>query len=105
MPGFPNFFMLVGPNSPIGNISLIDISERQADYILKCTDLLRRGRARSLAPRVDATNAFHERIYGNDFAYILHPESGQAYVIVSYGADGEDGGEGLNADLYSTDPF
>jgi cation diffusion facilitator CzcD-associated flavoprotein CzcO len=62
IPGFPNFFMLIGPNSPIGNISLIDVSERQAGYILKCVDLLRRGKARSMAPRVDATEAFHERL-------------------------------------------
>jgi len=32
IPGFPNFFMLMGPNSPIGNASLIAIAETQADY-------------------------------------------------------------------------
>jgi hypothetical protein len=44
MPGFPNFFMLVGPNSPIGNISLIDVSEVQAEYIMRCIHLLRKGK-------------------------------------------------------------
>jgi general secretion pathway protein G len=41
--------------------------------------------------------------WGHDFIYQLSPESGKAFVIISYGADGEEGGEGINADLYSTD--
>ncbi len=38
-----------------------------------------------------------------DFFYQLYPESGKPFVIISYGADGEEGGEGYDADLYSTD--
>lgn len=41
--------------------------------------------------------------WGNDFMYQLYPESGMPFVIISYGADGEEGGEGNDADLYSTD--
>jgi general secretion pathway protein G len=41
--------------------------------------------------------------WGNDFIYQLSPDSGKPFVIISYGADGEEGGEGLNADLHSTD--
>lgn len=59
MPGFPNFFMLVGPNSPIGNISLIDISECQAGYIVQMLRQLRKGRATAIAPRAEATARFH----------------------------------------------
>jgi len=39
----------------------------------------------------------------HEFVYIAYPESGKPYVIVSYGADGQEGGEGYDADLYSTD--
>jgi general secretion pathway protein G len=39
----------------------------------------------------------------NDFIYQLYPESGKPFVIISYGADGQEGGEDNNADLYSTD--
>lgn len=39
----------------------------------------------------------------NDLVYILNPESGKPFVIISYGADGKEGGEGYDADLYSTD--
>lgn len=41
--------------------------------------------------------------WGNDFIYQLYPESGKAFEIISYGADGEEGGEGHDADLNSTD--
>lgn len=43
--------------------------------------------------------------WGNDFYYQLYPESGKPFVIISYGADGEEGGEDYDADLYSTDAF
>ncbi len=39
----------------------------------------------------------------NEFVYMLNPESGKPFVIISYGADGEEGGEGYDYDLYSTD--
>jgi general secretion pathway protein G len=41
--------------------------------------------------------------WGNDFFYEVYPESGKPFRIVSYGADGEEGGEGYDTDLYSTD--
>ncbi len=59
MPGFPNFFMLVGPNSPIGNVSVIDVSETQANYVLQCIRLLAEGRADAIAPTPEATKSFH----------------------------------------------
>jgi len=41
--------------------------------------------------------------WGNDFIYVLYPESGKPFAIKSLGADGEEGGEGNDADLLSTD--
>ncbi len=41
--------------------------------------------------------------WGREFVYLLNPESGKPFVIISFGADGEEGGEGYDADLYSTD--
>jgi general secretion pathway protein G len=41
--------------------------------------------------------------WGNDFVYQLSPNSYKQFVIVSYAADGQEGGEGLNTDLFSTD--
>ena len=39
----------------------------------------------------------------NPFVYELYPESGKPFVIKSFGADGQEGGEGENLDLLSTD--
>ncbi len=43
MPGFPNNFLMLGPNTPTGNYSVIAMSEVQCDYILKLIDGWRRG--------------------------------------------------------------
>jgi cation diffusion facilitator CzcD-associated flavoprotein CzcO len=61
VPGFPNMFMLNGPTGPVGNFSLIDIAERQWDYIDQLIDLLRRGAARAVAPTAEAHAAYEER--------------------------------------------
>ena len=53
VPGMPNFFMLIGPHSPIGNLSLITIAERQADYIMKCIATIQR-RGIAMAPKPEA---------------------------------------------------
>jgi len=41
--------------------------------------------------------------WGNEFIYQLNPDSGKPFVIISLGADGQEEGEGYDADLYSTD--
>lgn len=43
--------------------------------------------------------------WGNEFMYVRYPESGKPYEILSYGADGEEGGEGYDADMRSTDAY
>ncbi|MGB1142213.1 MAG: hypothetical protein ACPG1A_15025, partial [Halioglobus sp.] len=43
MPGFPNFFMLNGPNGPVGNFTLIDIAEHQWRYIDQLIARIRNG--------------------------------------------------------------
>ena len=59
VPSFPNFFMLVGPNSPIGNFSVIMISELQIDYILQLVDLVCDGKCRAVAPNAAASARFN----------------------------------------------
>ena len=54
VPGFPNLFMLNGPNGPVGNFSLIDVAEMQFDYIMQLVDLVRNGRCRGVAAREEA---------------------------------------------------
>lgn len=51
VPGFPNFFMLNGPNGPVGNFSLIRIAEQQLKYIMQLMEKLRGGECRAISPR------------------------------------------------------
>jgi general secretion pathway protein G len=39
----------------------------------------------------------------NDFIYQLTPDGEEPFVIKSLGADGKEGGTGIDADLFSTD--
>ena len=48
VPGFPNLYMLNGPNGPVGNFSLITIAEMQLHYILQLVAELRAGSAREV---------------------------------------------------------
>ena len=58
LPGFPNYFMIVGPNSPIGNISIIDVSETQTQYILDCIEHVAAAEGKVLVPKREAAEVF-----------------------------------------------
>ena len=63
MPGFPNFFMLNGPNGPVGNFSLIDIAEHQWRYIEQLLEKLHSGEASQIEPSTQALQDFEaERV-------------------------------------------
>lgn len=61
LPGFPNFFMLNGPTGPVGNFSLIDIAERQWDYIAQLVAHVRASNGRAIAPTQAAFADYEER--------------------------------------------
>ena len=54
IPGFPNFFMLNGPNGPVGNFSLIEVAELQFGYIMQLLAPLRSGECREVSATRDA---------------------------------------------------
>lgn len=59
-PGFPNFFLLLGPNSGLGHNSVILMIEAQVNYVI---DLIRRtGDKGQIAPRPEAAKSFDDRI-------------------------------------------
>lgn len=62
VPGFPNWFMIGGPNSPIGNFSWLLTAETQFDYILQLIAMVRGGPARLVAPSAPATTAFNAEL-------------------------------------------
>ena len=62
LPGFPNFFMIMGPHSPVGNSSLVLVAETQADYILRWIRMIQAGTVRAAAPTEQATARFNEQM-------------------------------------------
>ena len=58
IPGFPNFFMLNGPNGPVGNFSLIEVAELQFGYIMQLISRLRSRECREISATRMATEAF-----------------------------------------------
>lgn len=65
LPGFPNLFLMMGPNSPIGNTSLVPVAEAQAGFILGWVERLRQGAVRTVMPTAEATAAFNAEIRDN----------------------------------------
>jgi len=59
LPGFPNFFMLMGPHSPVGNYSLTAIAETQAGHILEWIQRWCRREFDTVAPTQAATDSFN----------------------------------------------
>jgi len=60
IPGFPNLFMLNGPNGPVGNFSLIDVAEMQFGYIMQLVDRVRSSGGREIEVSEEAMALFDE---------------------------------------------
>ena len=60
--GFPNFFMLYGPNTNLGHNSIIFMIECQANYIAQCVAALRNSRLRYIDVRKEAMESFNREL-------------------------------------------
>lgn len=59
LPGFPNFWMLEGPTGPVGNLSLITVSEYQVDYIISMLNRMKTNGLAAIAPRQTASDEYN----------------------------------------------
>ncbi len=89
--GAVNMFKLDTGRYPTEDMGLLELVEQPTDV----TGWAQGGYLETTSVPQDA--------WKNDFVYQLNPESGKPFVIISYGADGKEGGEGYDYDLYSTD--
>ena len=60
VPGFPNFWMLEGPTGPVGNLSLITITEYQLDYVVDMLDRMREDGLAAIAVREQAFSEYNQ---------------------------------------------
>ncbi|HTE54795.1 MAG TPA: NAD(P)/FAD-dependent oxidoreductase [Kofleriaceae bacterium] len=64
VPGFPNFFTLIGPNTGLGHNSIIFMAECQVRYILSCLRAMERRGVCLVEPRAEVTRRYNERLQG-----------------------------------------
>src|SRR3954463_7674753 len=60
--GFPNYFILIGPNTGNGHSSAIVLIEAQLEYILDAMRTMRERRAATVEVRHDVQAAYNERV-------------------------------------------
>ncbi len=97
--GFPNFFMLLGPNSATGHTSALIMIESETKYVMKCLRWMEREGISHIDPDPQAVRAYNARLQkdikpmvfsggcnawytdGNDFNFTLWPYSALRFVI------------------------
>jgi cation diffusion facilitator CzcD-associated flavoprotein CzcO len=62
IPGMPNFFMLLGPNTGLGHNSVVFMIEVQIQQVLSCLRLLQESGAVALEPKPEAARRFNDRM-------------------------------------------
>jgi cation diffusion facilitator CzcD-associated flavoprotein CzcO len=57
--GFPNLFILLGPNTGLGHNSVVYMAEAQADYVLAALAHMRAGGIEAIEPRAEVQRAWN----------------------------------------------
>lgn len=60
--GFPNFFMMYGPNTNLGHSSVLLMVESQAHYIAECVSLLARDKLKYMDVKPDFQKRFTQQV-------------------------------------------
>lgn len=60
--GFPNHFLIIGPNTGLGNNSMINIIEAQLEFVIDALKTMERSRLASVDVRPDAQERHNEQI-------------------------------------------
>lgn len=59
LPHFPNFWMLEGPTGPVGNLSLISITEVQIGYMIQLLDKMKAEKSAALVVKPEAFDRYN----------------------------------------------
>lgn len=60
--GFPNFFILLGPNTGLGHNSVVLMIEAQVRYVIQCLQLMKRRRENVMDVRPETQKLFLEKL-------------------------------------------
>jgi cation diffusion facilitator CzcD-associated flavoprotein CzcO len=83
VPGFPNLFMLYGPNTNLGHNSIIFMVEAQVGYILRCIDKLLAHDIRLLDANPATAAQFNEKLQEDLALTVWGGECGSWYKNAS----------------------
>jgi cation diffusion facilitator CzcD-associated flavoprotein CzcO len=61
--GFPNLFLLLGPNTGLGHNSVVLMIEAQVNYVMSCLELMKRRKRNVIEVRSDTQRQFVEDIH------------------------------------------
>ncbi|MGE5289493.1 MAG: flavin-containing monooxygenase [Micromonosporaceae bacterium] len=61
--GFPNFFILLGPNTGLGHNSVVFMIESQVQHIMSCLRMLARDGAETIEVKASSLRRFNDRIH------------------------------------------
>ena len=62
VPGFPNFFMMLGPNSATGHTSALIMIESTVDYVIKCMEFMNSHKVSHLDPDPVEVSRYNARL-------------------------------------------
>jgi cation diffusion facilitator CzcD-associated flavoprotein CzcO len=89
--GFPNFFILLGPNTGLGHNSVVLMSEAQIGYVMDCLRLMRRRGMKVMEVKADTQKSFVEELRsrlvgtvwqaGGCRSWYQDPKTGESPVI------------------------
>jgi cation diffusion facilitator CzcD-associated flavoprotein CzcO len=60
--GFPNLFVIIGPNTALGHNSMVFMIESQLNYLMGCLEAMRTRGVSTVEVRSDAVTAFNDEI-------------------------------------------
>jgi len=60
--GFPNLFLLLGPNTALGHNSVVFMAEQQIRYVMDCLRLMRANGKTSIEVQADAQRRFNDEL-------------------------------------------
>jgi cation diffusion facilitator CzcD-associated flavoprotein CzcO len=62
VPGFPNLFMLLGPNTGLGHTSVVFMIESQVQHVMSCLRILSREKASTIEATTPALRQYNDAL-------------------------------------------
>jgi cation diffusion facilitator CzcD-associated flavoprotein CzcO len=60
--GFPNLFVLTGPNTGLGHTSVVFVIERQVELVVRLLDAMAAAGVTAIHPRADVVRAYNDKL-------------------------------------------